>query len=214
MRRRLAPQIGASSKSGAQRRKSIELNTNERQQRCRDRKKSRDGHVTSRDGPDASHARARSSSSFLEERKNDDDGDVRARPLHKKPTEQITAEVAQVAKETNRWPRCGWPSSTVTAQIEKLLKLGIKPPTIIDGVQLTCLRAVGKIETFKYCLPEIYRQHQEAMAEPQLPLITTIEGGKGRKEVDHGKYRNSSPGGLARLAAGLAAQQANRSNNS
>ena len=63
-----------------------------------------------------------------------EDGDARAQPFIEKSAETIATEVERVAKETNRWPRCGWPHSTVTAWIEKLLKLGIRQTTIIDGI--------------------------------------------------------------------------------
>jgi hypothetical protein len=178
------------------------LNTNERQQRCRDRKKSRDGHVTSRDGPAASHAHARSSSIFLEERKTGGD-DTRARANEKisldlaRPPidpDDLTTQIEAIVKEHGRWPPRqteGWNHAVNVSIVDRLLREGVAANTILDAVRIATARSPYQhINGFNFFSGPIARAHTKARAQLQLPLNNSnnVKVVGGRKD-DYAKRR-------------------------
>jgi len=137
---------------------------------------------------DAVSSRARSSSSYLEESKIDDDDDTRARVFKSRSAGEIAGEIELVVKAAGKWPRnpgSYWTRAVVVPQIEGRLTQGMSAELIIGAVQSAAPRSPNTIESFQYfnrpggAIETVFEATREKQAaELQLPLMRSIVGGK------------------------------------
>jgi outer membrane murein-binding lipoprotein Lpp len=146
-------------------------------------------------------SRARSSSSYLEEGKNVDDGDTRARDseninleVARAPIDpsDLIAQIEGVVKEHHRWPPRpteGWNRAVDTSLVERLLREGVTPNLVLDAVRGACARSTYEfINGFNFFSSAIARAHRQARAQLSLPLnnsnnFRTFEGGHGGRRT-------------------------------
>jgi len=191
------------------------IKNNERQQRHRSRLRHGDCHgdvtVTA---SDASPARARSSSSFLESKKeggggvcaregarDTDENKIILKAVDAADPEEVAAEVEQTVKRSgvNRWPEKpteGWMRANVVPQIAALLRAGVARNVILEAVRVAAesYYTGNAIGSFKYFINPIMRAHAAATAQLALPLnnFKSVPGGTNEQRRSSSEQRFAS----------------------